>query len=286
MPVTQPIESARQPDRQSGHLPGPLRVGLLADVHYADLPPTPTRDTRASLRRVRQAIATLAEETVDLAVSLGDLIHTGHDEPSERRDLQDVAAELHALPHPVYHCLGNHCVDRLAKAGVLRALRQPAATFDVECKGVRLLGLDTCFNPDGSPYGLGNGDWRHAVLPEADLAALDRTLDRVRRPTLLFCHHRLDTADDRALRNAPAVRAVLDRHAHVLLVVQGHAHVHAFQTVGRHRYLTLAPVISPRPDANACAILERRGHARLRLIGLFDQPSIPDLVGVAGQGRR
>lgn len=253
--------------------PATLKIGLLTDVHYADIPATDKRNTRASLGRVRQAVKDFREQDVDVVVCLGDLIHSGPDVETERRYLQAIVAELRNVARPIYFCLGNHCVDRLTKAEALEVIGQPAATFDAYHQGYRLIGLDSCFNPDGSSYGRRNSDWRMASLPVYELAKLDRSLSESPTPTILFCHHRIDAADDWSLRNADQVHETIQQHPHLFLVLQGHAHLHDHRVIAERDYVTLAPMVWREANQNAYSVLTLKPTQEFHLRGYFQQPS-------------
>ncbi|MEM6853066.1 MAG: metallophosphoesterase [Planctomycetota bacterium] len=250
-----------------------LKIGLVTDVHYAETPANEQRDARASLHRVRRAVDDFRKQEVDVVVCLGDLIHSGPDIEAERSYLQTIVAELRRVERPVYFCLGNHCVDRLAKPEALEIMDQPAAEFDATHKGIRLLGLDTCFNPDGSPYGRRNSDWRYAILPEPKLKKLAQKLSSATIPTFLFCHHRLDAADDWSLRNADQVRSMIDIFKHPSLILQGHAHVEDYRSVGKRKYLTLAPMVASDPQDNAYSVLRIDHSHSFKLQGFYRQSS-------------
>ncbi|MEM6458453.1 MAG: metallophosphoesterase [Planctomycetota bacterium] len=253
--------------------PTPLRIGLVTDIHYADTPANEKRDTRASIGRVRQAVDDFHRHDVDVVVCLGDLIHSGPDIESECSFMRTVVAELRRVDRPIYFCLGNHCVDRLTKKEALEIIGQPGATFDATHQGVRLLGLDTCFNPDGSPYGRMNSDWRQAVLPLTELETLKQTLSKYPVPTILFTHHRLDGDDDWSLRNAEEIRTGLAANTNLLAVLQGHAHYATAQTVSGQTYVTLAPMVSAEASTNAYAVLVIGSRTRPFLHGFGVQPS-------------
>ncbi|MEM9882387.1 MAG: metallophosphoesterase [Planctomycetota bacterium] len=256
----------------------PLKIGLVTDIHYADTPANEKRDTRASFDRVRQAVNDFQKHNIDVVVSLGDLVHSGPDVQAERSYMQTIVGELRRVDCPIYFCLGNHCVDRLTKPEALKVINQPAATFDTIHNGIRLLGLDTCFNLDGSPYGRLNSDWRCAVLPESELKQLTRKLSAKTMPTLLFSHHRLDAANDWSLQNAIQVRNVIAGSKHLCLVLQGHAHVGDCRLIGQQKYLTLAPMVSSDSRSNAYSILRIAQSRCFELQGFCRQGSYHDLI--------
>ncbi|MBB6431376.1 metallophosphoesterase family protein [Algisphaera agarilytica] len=253
--------------------PSPLKIGLVTDIHYADTAANEKRDTRASLHRVRQAIGDFQTHDVDVVVCLGDLIHSGPDVEAERSYMQTIVAELRRVDRPIYFCLGNHCVDRLTKAEALEIIGQPTATFEAIHKGIRILGLDTCFNPEGSSYGRLNSDWRVAVLPEAELDKLEQSISKNTSPTLLFSHHRLDANDDWSLRNAEEVRRRIGPHKHLSYAVQGHAHLADFRSIGHQGFLTLMPMVYSDPKLNAYSILTVMSSQSIALQGFGNQTS-------------
>lgn len=102
-----------------------LRIGLIADIQYAEAAPYKDRYFKNSLTKLKQCIKILSREDLDFVVNLGDSIDHGfhHFEP--------VMEEFEKLPVPVYHLAGNHDfeVEDSDKEKVLTALHLPACGY-------------------------------------------------------------------------------------------------------------------------------------------------------------
>lgn len=136
-------------------------LGVIADIQYADMADT---GVEGRVQRFREAPPKLEAAVAELSglaqagalqgvLTLGDITN-GNREDAARNpsDLETVAAILDRLPAglPVYHVLGNHCLD-LPRADVLARLRFPAGADGRASSyysarlapGWRLVALDT-----------------------------------------------------------------------------------------------------------------------------------------------
>ena len=111
-----------------------VRVGLIADVHYADKKSAGTRHYRDSIDKMRRAVATLNDSGVDIAIELGDLIDAGGGTvEAEVAYLKRIEAEFAKLKKVDRHyVLGNHCVHTLTKGEFIEncAATLPHYSFD------------------------------------------------------------------------------------------------------------------------------------------------------------
>jgi predicted phosphodiesterase len=123
-----------------------FRVGLLADVQYADDDADERLDRhyRASLAKLREAVAEFNRNDLAFVVHLGDLVD---------HDLENAGPVLDILAGssaPVHHVLGNHDfasygspTGRSDRATVIKAYDMPAAYYAVDHQDWRFLVLDT-----------------------------------------------------------------------------------------------------------------------------------------------
>ncbi|MFA7473775.1 MAG: metallophosphoesterase [Spirosomataceae bacterium] len=79
-----------------------MRIGVIADIQYADIEPAGTRFYRNSLKKLEDCVAELNREKVDFSVNLGDLVDRN---PA---DLEAIMSRLRALHKPFYNTPGNH----------------------------------------------------------------------------------------------------------------------------------------------------------------------------------
>ncbi len=256
--------------------PAPRLVfGIVTDVHSADVPTSGARTYRASAAKLAACIDVMNERRVAFVAELGDF-KDQDPAPVETRTLRylaDIERVFARFNGPRYHVLGNHDSDSLSKAQFLAAtvntgISPNAAHYTFVTGGVRVVVLDANHNADGTPYDHGNFTWQQSYVDVPQIAWLDRTLRASAEPVVVLVHQRLDTDDDYAVKNAVAVRAVLERSANVLVVLQGHHHDGGFSAINGIPYYTLAGLIQgpPLPD-NAFAIVEVRQDWSLSIQG-------------------
>jgi alkaline phosphatase len=248
-----------------------VRIGLLTDIHYADKKSGGTRNYTASLMKVREAVAAFNKQEAQVAVELGDLIDSASDPTTEAGYLTTIEKELARFRGERGYVLGNHCVDGLTKQQFLDGCDAKATHRSFDVSGTHLVILDACFRADGVPYGRRNFDWTDANIPPDQLEWLAADLKATRLPTLVFVHQRLDVAKPFGIKNAPAVRAVLEKAGTVLAVFQGHNHINDLKTITGIPYLTLAATVEG--DDNAYGLLDLFADGSMRLDGFFRQTS-------------
>lgn len=211
----------------------------------------------------------------------GDQVHPG---PRDRESLSVFQQWTHQLDIPYYVLLGNAEVSpipgasKLSKADFLRAWRgrgpRPESTswaFD-PVRGVRIIGFDV--TRDGVPYGEA-GPERLKWL-ERELAA-----SRDRKLVIIITHHLLLPTTARDLspewslwmaRDHRDVRAVLERHSNVRMVISGHHHAARVETVNNITYVA-DPSIVTYPCAFRVFTVGS-GGIRLWSVGLDDTANI------------
>lgn len=268
---------------------GPVRLGLVADAQFADVPAQGSRHYRQSLGRLEAAVADFAALSLDGCIHLGDLID---------RDWASFAPMLAVLgrsPQRWHHVLGNHDFDvaEEKKTAVPALLGLPARRGSFDLPGWRCLLLDTndvsrYAYPAGSPASLEAErelarltaarvrqakPWNGGVGPgqlrwfEDECAAARREGRRV----LVFSHHPVWPAGDHCAWNAAEVLAVVDRHPNVAAWCNGHHHAGALGERNGVPYLTLRGMVE---TAEATAYAVATLHAdRLILEGRGREPS-------------
>jgi len=60
---------------------------------------------------------------------------------------------------------------------------------------------------------------------------------------IVFAHQRLDESAPHSVKNAPAVRAVLEKSGKVLAVFQSHSHKNDYQQIAGIHYCTLVAMV-------------------------------------------
>lgn len=250
------------------------RLGLITDLHYADKPPAGTRFYRETLDKLAEAAAQFAKERPDIVVELGDLIDAADSVKKELGYVRRIHKAFAALPGRKYCVLGNHCVDTLTKAEFLGEVGQEQPHYAFEAGGLKCLVLDACFRADGTPYQRKNFKWNDANIPAAQLEWLAAELTAAAGQVVVFAHQRLDVANDHGIRNAPAVRALLEASGKVLAVFQGHSHKNDLTDINGIHYCTLVAMVEGSGTENSgYATLDVLEGGALRLTGFRRQKS-------------
>jgi alkaline phosphatase len=243
-----------------------LRFSVLTDMHYADKPPGGTRHYRATPRKLAEASRHITEFKPQFVVELGDVIDAAESVEQEKQYLQTIHKQLEALPGENHYVLGNHCVYWLTKSEFLEVVNQPRAYYSFDVNGHHFIVLDACFRSDGEPYGRKNFRWTDANLPQEELDWLEADLKQTAAPTIVFIHQRLDVDDHYGVKNAAAVRSLLEKSGHVDLVLQGHNHKNDYKEIGDIAYVTVTALVEGAgPDDNAYANvrIDKRGNVHI-----------------------
>lgn len=251
------------------------RIGLITDLHYADKLPTKSRFYRETYGKLEEAVAKLNAERPDFVVELGDLIDKAVSVEEEISWLKRIEAVFAETKAPRHYVLGNHCVATLTKtefAEHTAAARTPHYSFDQA--GFHFVILDACYTADGTPYQRDNFDWKDANVPPDESEWLREDLARAKHPVIVFAHQRLDEKGPHSVRNAPAVREILEHPSKVLAVFQGHSHANDYQQIAGIHYCTLVAMVEGSgADNSGYALLDVMPDSSLRLHGFRRQQS-------------
>ncbi|MCX5662594.1 MAG: metallophosphoesterase [Planctomycetota bacterium] len=253
---------------------GPLRIGLITDLHYADKPSVGTRFYREVPAKLAEAGEAFKRAGASTVVCVGDLIDSAATLEAERGHLATINRQLASIADDRHYVLGNHCVDGLTKEEFLADVGQAKSYGSFDRGGVHFVLLDACFRVDGVPYGRRNAGWTDTFVPAEQLAWLAADLRATTLLTIVFVHQRLDERSDHAVRNAPAVRAVLEASGKVRTVFQGHHHINDLKEIAGVRYCTLMSMIDGSgPASNAYSLLEIAPTGAISVRGFRGQKS-------------
>lgn len=254
-----------------------LRLGLITDLHYADKPPAGTRYYRETLAKLDDAAAEFARHEPRYLIELGDLVDAAESVEAELASVAKVREHLDKIPGEKHFVLGNHCVHTLSKREFLEGVEQQEAHHSFDADGWHVIILDACYRADGVPYGHQNFDWKDTFIPQDELDWLREDLKAASAPTLVFVHQRLDVTNQHGVKNAPAVREILesvqlDGSPAVRAVLQGHSHANDLKEHNGIPYCTLhAMVEGSGADNNGYSLLEVLESGSLRLRGFRKQ---------------
>jgi len=259
-----------------------LRVGLITDTHWGELPDRPDRPRfyRYSLENTRETMEIFNDEKVDLIIHLGDVIQESGEQATTLEWLGEMDNALHTFRGPVYYTMGNHDLVDLSKEEFLSAtngmINQPHYHFDRA--GRRFIVLDTNYTQKQVSYDRGNFRWTDTFLPDEQVDWLEALLDDARKQGLavwVFTHQCFDSRSLRPMvKNAPELRAMFERKGNVEAVIYGHRHNGAYQNINGIHYLNMFATVN---GTDLCAgILSADSDGDLSLQGVGKrQPSWP-----------
>lgn len=251
-----------------------VRIGLIADLHYADKAPAGTRHYRETIAKLAEAAKRFEKGEPHLVIELGDMIDSAESLEVEKGYLRRIAKDFAAIPGQRHFVLGNHCVSALTKPEFLEIVGQKASFYSFDTSGVHLVVLDACFRSDGQPYGRKKLDWTDANIPAAEVEWLQADLKQTAHKTVVFIHQRLDVKPPLGIKNAPEVRKVLEESGKVLVVLQGHDHKGGYQEIGGIHYVTLTAMVEGSGEENnAYAVMDVLPGDAIRIKGFRTQKS-------------
>jgi len=251
-----------------------VRFGMVTDVHYADIDAAGVRTYRESPRKLEECVSLMNDQRVDFLVELGDF--KDQDKvPVEEKTLgylRRAESLFTRFKGHRYHVLGNHDMDSLSKPQFLSIAANSGIPADrtyyaFDRAGIRFIVLDANFSTDQSPYDHGRFDWGDSNVPAAELAWLGDQVSAARH-AVVFVHQQLDGTGAYYVKNAAAVRGVLERSGTVLAVFQGHRHEGGYSKINGIHYYTLKGLIEGAgADDNSYAIVEADEAFNLTVTG-------------------
>lgn len=255
----------------------PLRFGLVTDIHYADIEPAGMRQYRESPAKLAECVRFMNEQKVDFLVELGDFKDQGKppDEAATLGYLRKIEDVFRGFKGLRFHVLGNHDVDSISKQQFLDVVGRVSTPvpgshgsyYEFGAKGVNFLVLDGNFRSDSVGYDHGNYAWEDPNVPAHELDWIEASL-AAPQPAIVFVHQRLDGEGGYFVKNAAAVRAVLERSSKVIAVFQGHQHEGGYSLINGIHYYTLKSVIEGSGLGNsAYAIVEADTAFNLTVTG-------------------
>ncbi len=249
-----------------------LQIGLVTDLHYADKPPAGTRHYRETPAKLAEAAAELSKHKPAFLVELGDFIDAADSVKTELGYLKKINRDFSAICKNRHHVLGNHCVYTLTKKEFLETVGQKKSYYSFDSGNFHFIVLDSCFRTDGQPYGRKKFEWTDPNIPKAELDWLRADLKSTSKKTVVFAHQRLDVSSVYGVKNAPAVRKILEDSKQVLAVFQGHSHENDHKEIGGIHYCTLVAMIEGSGVShNGYSVLKLSDDGSIRLDGFRNQ---------------
>jgi|WetSurMetagenome_2_1015567.scaffolds.fasta_scaffold202278_2 hypothetical protein len=254
-----------------------LRIGLVTDVHYAEIPDNGNRTYSQSLVKLQSFIDTMNRLKPDFIIELGDFKDMDTPPIAAKALIYLNRAEkvFSGFQGPRYHVLGNHDEDCITKQKFLSVIENTGISpdkshYSFDMRGFHCVVLDACFDSTGKEYSSGKYNWGDANIPNSELKWLKSDLKETQLPVLVFIHHRLDGYGAYFIKNASTVRRILERKGKVTAVFQGHYHEGNYQCINNIHYYTLRSLVegnSPKGYNFALAEITSDGKINIRGFG-------------------
>ncbi len=234
-----------------------IRLGLVADIQYADCDAAGNRYYRSSLEKLEQAVEELNREGVAFTVNLGDLV----DRDTEQ-NLGPVMERLGELDAPVYNITGNHDYGGVTDNEALyrrMGMRGEGGYYSVREAGWRFVMLNTNERepdmPPGASYNGGVGreqmEWLEGELGEAR---------EEEENVLVFSHHPLYGVRGLMALNHEAVAEMLAEYNDVVRgAIAGHHHAGAYGEWGGIPFITVEGMVETEGE-NAFSVVSVYGN--------------------------
>lgn len=246
--------------------------GLVGDVHYADKSMRINRYYREAIGKLEQCVTTFNARTLPFAIMLGDFIDKAPDKSTELAYLKTVRQTFAQYAGDKHFVLGNHDLARLSKDEFLANCGATTAQchYSFDAGGYHFVILDAGFTKGGAAYNAGNFKWKDANIPAVQQEWLaDDLLNARAKKTMVCVHQNLhDESSIYGVKNAKAVRKILEKAGNVLAVLQGHDHKGAYAKINGIHYFTLKALVDGATlKNNSYAIVTIAPDGRMLLRG-------------------
>ena len=229
-----------------------LKASIIIDMHRTSKADSNTRIYSSSMDKMKVFLETVNKEKPRFIIELGDFVDTLAAGTDPAANLREIEALFMSFPGPAYHVLGNHDFDNLKRdeflSGVTNTGIEKGRTYySYNAGGVHCIVLDADYTPkDFRPYDMNTPEdtfwtWVDTVIPPQEMAWLKKDLKSTDKPVLVFSHQTLDRVDeqDHNIKNASAVRKVLEESGKVLAVISGHDHQGGYSNIKGIHYIVL-----------------------------------------------
>ena len=235
-----------------------MKLGLFSDPHYckAELLGKNRRPKR-SLERMREAMEVFRAEGVDACICLGDFTDCAPGDTKEAvlSNFSEALALVRSYEIDFTLIPGNHDYLMLTGEDLLRfGLRLPP--YVIETPRHSILVLDANYRASGKRFDEAGELWTDCNLPPKQLAFLQDALERSSKECIVMLHENLDPFVEarHIVKNADAVRTILQKSGKAKLVLQGHYHKGALHELEGILYKTLPAMCEG--EENTYQILE------------------------------
>ena len=266
-----------------------VRLGFLSDSHYANVDYAWDGDDRfffASLAKMRAAVAKFNELKLDMAVEGGDMTDWSRvgasakgekDEALTNAAFDEFEAEFLKFNGPCYHVPGNHDFCSFTPEEFYARVKNAGAPmtegyYAFTKNGIRLIVLDANYGTGDRHYSKDwPWSWTDSNVSSAQLKWLDGELAAAKGPCVVFCHEILhpNGAKGHVVKNAAAVRTILETSGKVKTVLMGHQHSGLCEELNGILYYAIPAQVTKSRNTNSFAEVDILGDGSASITGYF-----------------
>lgn len=229
-----------------------LRAGIITDMHKTSRADSSTRIYSAASDKMKVFINAMQKEKPAFIIELGDFVDTLARGTDPAANLRGIEALFTSFEGPAYHVLGNHDFDNLRREDFLSGITNTGIEkgrtyYSFDAGAMHCIVLDADYTPGQfRPYDMNTPEdtfwtWVDTIIPPHEMEWLKEDLKKTEKPVLVFSHQTLDRVDeqDHNIKNASAVRAILEESGKVLAVISGHDHQGGYSNIRGIHYVVL-----------------------------------------------
>lgn len=240
-----------------------VHFGMVTDIHYANIPEDKKpisvvgrRYYRESLRKLTEAVNVFNTRSLDFIIELGDFKDNTNGRDETLRHLEAIESAFAKFNGPRYHVAGNHDFDCITPTELFSRIPNndkisDCGYYSFERGGVKFIVLNACYDSQMKMYSRAN-PWSDANVPPEEMEWLKRELTTAHDSVVVFCHQRLEDSAEKLhiVKNAPAVRAILEASGKVKAVITGHQHRGGYNVVNGIPYYSLRAMVCDSGEGN------------------------------------
>ncbi len=239
-----------------------LKIGLIADPQYQDLPTSGERYYGESLWKLAEAIDTLNNNNVDFIQNLGDIIN------AEWRSYDSIIPVYNKINPDIenHHLLGNHdfSVDSIQMGDVLNKLGMPDYYYSFVRKNWRFIVLDATDYAYFSNYlhnyniekidayyakaeGKSNHyDWNSGIGEKQQnwLKEELNSADSLNQKVIVFSHMPIKPKHAASLWNSDEIVDIIESSPNVVAFITGHHHDGGYAFANGIHYITIFGMVN------------------------------------------
>ena len=229
-----------------------LRAGIITDMHKTSKADRSTAFYSASMDMMKVFMEAMKRVKPAFLIELGDFVDTLAQGTDPAANLREIEALFTSFSGPVYHVLGNHDFDNLKREAFLSGvtntgIEKGRTYYSFDAGDVHCIVLDADYTPkDFRPYDMNTPEdtfwtWVDTIITPQEIEWLKNDLKNTGTHVLVFSHQTLDRVDeqDHNIKNASAVRRLLEESGKVLAVISGHDHQGGYSNIRGIHYVVM-----------------------------------------------